>query len=634
MFKVEFLPNHRLVKAKKGSTIFEVARKAGVHLNSSCNGVGTCGKCRVQVKKGQVKFEPVSFHLPEEDLKKGFVLACQSQIQGDIVVFVPSETRLVGEKVLEEKGVEVVRQQVEKKGLSPRLRKVYLAVPPPSLEDNVSDWQRVGRALSQETNQLVKVDYGVMKTLPEVLRQGDFKFTATLFNNEVVLLEPGKKNTGPFAAAVDIGTTTLVVEVVDLTTGEILGSASRYNPQMVFGEDVISRIIYSRRENGLKQLQQKVLKAVEDMVKKVAHHNHLADDEISALYLAGNTVMLHLFLGLDPSNIRLEPYVPVTNFSHWLTGHEVGLRSFKHAFVYTLPCVASYLGADVVAGLLTAKMNEPGPLRLFMDIGTNGEMVLGNGDWFLACSCSAGPAFEGGGVKHGMRVAEGAIEEVKIDPETYQPELVTVGDKPPVGICGSGLIDLMAELLCCGLVDRRGKFYPAKRHHARLREGEGGFEYIVAGKEESGTGGDIVFTEADMDNLMRAKAAVFAGLRILTEEANVSFDDLEEFYIAGSFGHYIDVEKAIDIGLLPDLPLEKFKFLGNTSILGARLVVMHQEKEKEVEELASKVTYLELARSGRFMDEYVSGLFLPHTHLELFPSVKKKKICFQEKVEH
>ena len=632
MYKVEFLPTRRIIRAKRGDTILKIAREAGVHINSSCNGVGTCGKCKVKVEKGKVDFEPVSFRLPSEEVKEGYVLACCSKILSDIVVLIPPETRLIGDKVLEEKGEEAVQEHFSKEKLSPRLKKVYIEASPPSLEDNVSDWQRVERALRQKVKFRVRPDFEMLKKLPVVLRESDFKLTATLFNDKVVLLEPGERLTGPFGVAVDIGTTTLVVEVMSLKEGKVIGRSSRYNPQMAYGEDVISRIIYCQREKGLRRLQQEVVRAIEEMVRKIARDNHLADDEIQAFYIAGNTVMLHLFFGLDPSYIRQEPYVPVTNFSHWVRGKDVGFRTFSHAFVYALTCVASYLGADITGGLLAAGMNKKGPLRLFMDIGTNGEMVLGNGDWFLACSCSAGPAFEGGGVKHGMRVAEGAIEEVRIDSETCEPEIRTVGDKRPLGICGSGLIDLIAELFLCGLVDRRGKFHPAMRRHPRVKEGEAGFEYIVANAEESDTGEDIVITEADIDNLVRAKAAVFAGLRILTEEAGVSFDDVSEFYIAGSFGHYIDIEKAITIGLLPDLPREKFKFLGNTSLLGARLVALCKEDEKLTEELASKVTYLELSRSSRFMDEYVSGLFLPHTHLELFPSVKMKEKAGQERV--
>ncbi len=632
MFKVEFLPTHRTFRAKKDETIFSVARRAGVHLNSSCNGVGTCGKCKVKVEKGEVQFKPLSFQLSPQERREGYVLACRSKILSDVVVFVPFETRLIGEKILEERGEELIIKHIERKEISPRVKKVYVEVDPPSLEDNVSDWQRLERALKQKLKTHVFANFSILKSLPFILRESSFKLTVTLFDNEVILLEPGQKITGPFAVAVDLGTTTLVVEVIDLSNAEVLGHSSRYNPQMAYGEDVISRIIYAKDEKSLKKLQREVVGAVEDMVKKVAKRNHVANDEINVFYVAGNTVMLHLFYGLSPSHIRMEPYVPVTNFSHWVRGDEIGFKAFSNAYIYALPCVASYLGADIVGGLLAAGMGKKGKLRLFMDIGTNGEMVLGNSDWFISCSCSAGPAFEGGGVKHGMRVAEGAIEEVRIDPRTCEPELVTVGDKPPVGICGSGLIGLIAELFYCGLIDRRGKFHPTKRRHLRVKEGESGFEYVVVHASESGTGEEIVIAEADIDNLVRAKAAVFAGLRILVEESGVSFDEIEEFYIAGSFGHYIDVEKAVSIGLLPDLPREKFKFLGNTSILGARLVSLYRENEELTKEIASRITYLELARNSKFMDEYVSALFLPHTHLELFPSIKEKRGDFEEKV--
>jgi len=624
--KVEFIPSSRKVTARKGETIFNIAREAGVHLNSSCNGLGTCGKCKVRVVEGEVAETLSSYALSEDLREKGYRLACQLKVLGDCKIFVPPETRLLGHEVLEERGETRLAEELKEKKINPRFRKIFLKLPPPSLEDNLSDWERVKREIKKNypEKEVAPPFFITLKSLPFLLRQSKWEVTATLFLkgniNFVTNLIAGKKAFGPFALVVDVGTTTLIVELVELSSGSVWGRESRYNPQIAYGEDVISRMVYGKKESGLKKLQREVIRAIEQMGKKLLEEASVKAEEVCGIYLAGNTIMLHLLSAVYPGYIQEEPYVPATNFGCWERGESLGFIFFEKSYVFLLPCVASFMGADVVAGLLASGFYKKGPLRLFIDVGTNGEIVLGNGDWFLGCSCSAGPAFEGGGVKHGTRVVPGAIEEVKIDPESFDLELVTVGDAPPVGICGSGLIDLLAELYLSGLIDRRGKFIFSHKTE-RLRKSNGDYEFVIY-KGENRTK-DITITESDIDNLMRAKAALFAGIKLLVETAEVSFKDIEKIYLAGGFGNFIDAHKAVIIGLLPDVPLEKIEFLGNTSLLGARLVAFNKEFEEMALEIASRVTYLELARSGKFMDEYVSALFLPHTHTELFPSVSQ-----------
>lgn len=624
MPKIEFIPSNRKVTGRKGETIFNIAREAGVHLNSSCNGLGTCGKCKVRVVEGEVLETPSSYKLAPELRDKNYRLACQIKVTGDCKILVPPETRLLGDALLEEKGELYLTQELSQTEKNPRFKKLFLSLPPPSLEDNLSDWERIEREVRRTYPKKILPFHAVVKEVPFLLRQNDWQVTATLFDKRdsafMTNLAPGKKTFGPFGLVVDVGTTTLVVELIELSSGEVWGRSSRYNPQIALGEDVISRIVYGKKESGLSQLQKEVVRAIEHMGKKLIEEANVSVDEVCGIYAAGNTIMLHLLSGVYPGFIQEEPYVPATNFGYWERGENLGFRLFEKAYIFLLPCVASFMGADIVAGLLAAGFYKKGPLRLFIDVGTNGEIVLGTGDWLLGCSCSAGPAFEGGGVKHGTRVVPGAIEEIKVDAETCEVEFVTVGDTSPSGICGSGLIDLLAELFLSGLIDRRGKFNFSCKSD-RLRKSNGDYEFVIYKGEDQSK--DITITESDIDNLMRAKAALFAGIKLLVETAEVSFKDIEKLYVAGAFGHYIDAQKAITIGLLPDIPLEKIEFLGNTSLLGARMVALSQEFEEKSQEIASRVTYLELARSGRFMDEYVSALFLPHTHTELFPSVQK-----------
>ncbi|MCK4778215.1 MAG: DUF4445 domain-containing protein, partial [Actinomycetia bacterium] len=341
-----------------------------------------------------------------------------------------------------------------------------------------------------------------------------------------------------------------------------------------------------------------------------------------SICIAGNTIMLHLLAGINPKYIREAPYIPATNFGDWWKGKDFSLETAE-ASVYLMPCVASYMGGDITAGLISTGIFESEDMSLFIDIGTNGEIVFGNKEWLISCSCSAGPAFEGGGIQFGMRASRGAIEQVRINKETGEPMILTVGQSKPVGICGSGLIDLLAELFLSGIIDQKGKFNQNKSTE-RIRKGEHGNEYVLVWSKDSKINKDIIITEVDIDNLIRAKAAVFAGITILLESVNISFEAIKKIIIGGSFGNFLEVEKAVTIGLLPDIPPEKYYFVGNSSLHGAYLTALSKDMLKKSIEVARKMTYLELSENSKFMDRYVSAMFLPHTDLNLFPSIKQQ----------
>ncbi|TLM80417.1 MAG: DUF4445 domain-containing protein, partial [Actinobacteria bacterium] len=406
--------------------------------------------------------------------------------------------------------------------------------------------------------------------------------------------------------------------LLDLSTGDVLAQTSEYNAQVSRGDDVISRVIAAGRPGGLDDLQRLVTGTIGRLVERMCATVGVDPGHLAFYVTAGNTVMTHLLMGVSPAYIRTEPYVPAASRFPWLRAVDLGLPGGTCTGLEAVECPASWLGGDIVAGVVAAGLPWSERLTLFVDIGTNGEIVLGTRDWLVSCSCSAGPAFEGGGILHGMRAAAGAIEQVRVDTVTLQPSIATIEGARAVGICGSGIMDAVSELFLAGAIDRSGHFDP-ERAGERLREGERGLEYVLATAADSGTGADIVLTETDIENLMRAKAAVYAGVTLLTENVGVAVTDIEEVVIAGGFGHYLDLERVISLGLLPELEIERFVFIGNSSLLGAQLACRSAEMRATCRRVAEMMTYVELSASASFMDRYVSALFLPHTETSLFP---------------
>jgi uncharacterized 2Fe-2S/4Fe-4S cluster protein (DUF4445 family) len=629
---ITFLPDNISLAVDDNTNLFRAVKAAGLYVLSSCGGKGNCGKCKVVIKEGTVEGGRSRSFLSAEETGRGYTLACLSRVKSDLVVEIPPESRMQAKHKIATgaKTEEILRLMKEAGGcLESRISRVYLELSPPTLDDNIPDFERVRRALDQKVLDAshLHMNYLVLKKLPHVLRESGWNVTVSVFNVGTVLevldIFAGDATRTRYGAAVDIGTTTVVVYLVDMANGNVLGQASTYNSQVKCGDDVITRIVYATERNGLQELQELAVGNINTMLAELAEKNNVPPGMIDYIVVAGNTTMEHLFYGINPQHIREEPYIPVATFFPLIRGKSVGFQIDPQAMVYSMPNVASYVGGDITAGVLVSQIHKQEQVSLFIDIGTNGEIVLGNRDWLVTAACSAGPAFEGSGIKFGMRAMEGAIEEVEIDPKTHEVNFRVIGDVKPIGICGSGMIDALAEMYMNGVIDQKGKIRE-ETASKRVRKGESGLEYVLAWRVESAINKEIVITEVDLDNLIRAKAAIYAGFATLLSQMGMKFSDIAKLYIAGGFGRYIDVERAVTIGMLPDLPVEKFQFLGNTSIMGAYYALLCDRLRHEAEEIAHRMTYMELSVSRSFMDEYLSALFLPHTDLNAFPTVKRE----------
>lgn len=636
-----FHPDPTKLEVKEGHNLLSAAVAAGIYINSSCGGDGVCGRCKVIVKKGQITTEP-SGRISHEEREEGYVLACQTMIHSDIEVEVPPESRLELEKISEEdakllrlkglysEAVEVEKgESVIKESLfthSPLATKLYLELKPPTLDDTLSDLERLYREI-REVRQIPIMQTGLtnIKRLGRLLRRSDWKVTVLLGKRngtvEIVSIEPGDTSDRNYGVALDIGTTTVSGQLVNLNTKEVLGTKATHNKQATFGSDVITRIIYAAEGGGLEKLHHAVIDNINDIIQALVSEQNIDLSDINGVMCAGNTTMMHLLLRVDPTFIRREPYIPTANFVPVIRAAEAGVKINPRGLLACVPGVSTYVGGDITAGVLSSGLNRADRLTLLIDVGTNGEIVLGNKDWLVSCSGSAGPAFEGSGVKCGMRATKGAIQRVQISKPDYEVKVVTIGQAKPRGICGSGYIDSLAELFKNGIIDRNGKIVETITS-SRLREGEEGKEFVLCFKEDADTDSDIVITEADIENLKRSKGAIYAASSILLRKLGLDFIDIEQFYIAGGFGTYLDIDKAIIIGLLPDLDRKRFSFIGNSSLVGSREILLSYEAKVEAEQIAKKMTYIELSVEPTYMDEYVSALFFPHTDLSRFPTVK------------
>ncbi|OGV65855.1 MAG: hypothetical protein A2498_09955 [Lentisphaerae bacterium RIFOXYC12_FULL_60_16] len=635
-YTVTFLPDNKTVSAARGKTLLEAAEAAGVTITSVCAGDGVCGKCRVLVKSGKVTAQANIF-LDRREIQRGMALACQTSVEGDVVVEVPIETRIGGvPQLASEDAVRFSRpsELVGEKACfphNPLCRKVFLDLPPPTITDCLSDKERVFREIRRvQPAPVMQMGLAVLRRLPGVLRDGEWKLTAMLGwrgeTLEVVDMEAGDVSDRNFGVAVDIGTTTVVAHLVNLNTSETLSAKAKYNSQIPLGEDVIARIMCASNPLRREKLKELIVDDINDLVAALVQEAGIRLSDVTFILCAGNTTMIHLLLALDPSNIRREPYVPAVRSCPTVRASEVGISIHPRGLLSTLPCVASYVGGDVVADVLVSGMTRSPDLSLLIDLGTNGELVLGNNEWLVCCSASAGPAFEGGGIRCGMHATRGAIERINLAEGGRVVDRTVVDGGKPLGLCGSGLIDVVGELLRIGCIDRRGRYMP-DRCGDRLRIGEADEpEFVLFPSEETALGRDIVLTESDIQNLIRSKGSVFMGAECLLDYVDGTFEDVRHVYIAGGFGSYLRIPRAIDIGLLPDLPLERFRFVGNGSVQGAKMALLSREALKYAEDhVADMMTYLELSTHHKYIDGYSSCLFLPHTDIEKFPSVMKGK---------
>ncbi|MFH1985156.1 MAG: ASKHA domain-containing protein [Pseudomonadota bacterium] len=621
---VTFLPAGKTGAVAGDATLLDAARAADVHINASCNGKGSCGKCTLVVESGDISTEPTPL-LTEAQKQKGTVLACQSRVTGDMTVRIPEEAL---ERQLKVAGMgQEVTQRVTGlvTDIDPMLREIFLTLSPPTLEDAVSDLDRLNRGLKQFGCEVACLNVGirVMRQLAEAIRGDHWTVTASVIQrkcaNELLEVRSGRDAAPPLGLAIDVGTTTIVVYLVNMSDGTVIAATAGHNHQADCGDDVINRIICAEK-SGVKKLSRMALATINSLIGEALAGVGAAATAVKNVVISGNTTMVHLLLQIEPRNIRREPYIPTVSEFPIMKAGEIGLKANPIAAVFVMPGPASYVGGDIVSGVLYTGFHRENPLTLFIDIGTNGEIVLGNKDWLMTAACSAGPAFEGGGIRWGMRAEEGAIEKVTIDPATLAPIIQTVGDDSPRGICGSGMIDLIAELLNTGIVDRQGQFQEHPDNARIIRFGDEP-AYVLAFAADSAMNEDIVFTQSDLKNLIYSKGAVYAGFSTLLAEAGLEFSMVERFIIAGGFGQYLNIEKAVAIGLLPDIDRSRFTYMGNSSIVGAYMALLSGQYRQEARELSSAMTYIDFSRNLHYMDEFTSALFLPHTNLAAFPSV-------------
>jgi len=634
---IQFLPHNKQITVADGESLIRAAMEAGVHINASCGGGGVCGKCRVRIESGEVE-GGISEKLTDQDREKGYRLACMAKVTSDLIVRIPVESEVETSRLTQTMDRHTARamtvnvEDLKQDGLFiPPVEKIYLELDPAVEGDNRADVARIMHHLRiHHDEHRLTMDLSLIRRVPDIIRQENFNVTATILRpvredgkNEIINIEPGDTTDRNFAIAVDIGTTTVFGQVMDLHTGEVLAQQGEFNAQISYGEDVISRIMYAEKGDGLATLHKRVVETINKIVQGIIKKAKIDTHEVSTITMAGNSTMTQLLLNINPSYIRRDPYVPASILYPPFHATEIGLELAEHTTALVYPGVSSYVGGDIISGIMASGMYRSPELTLYMDIGTNAEIAIGHQDWIMCTAASAGPAFEGGGVKFGMRAAKGAVEDVSINPVTYEPMIITVGNEKAKGICGSGLITLAARLLETGIIDSRGKFNQ-ELDTPRIRQTDEIWEYVLVYEKDTQIERDITITEPDLDNLIRAKGAMYSAALTLLDEIGLKVNDIERIILAGGFGSYVDLASAITIGLLPEIEPEKVTYLGNGSLLGCRINCLTNSLRQQVTQVVNMMTNFELASTPSYMDHYMGALFLPHTELNYFPKVKAK----------
>ena len=623
------------IECNVGDNLLELARRANVAIDAPCSGNGSCGKCRVKLIEGQVQTIP-SRHITDEEYKDGWRLSCNTKVVSDCVVFVPdiasayqSRMKTADLSSAEEVAIfENAKADMEKGGIAfaNNFKALQLTMDAPSEADTMPDIERLTWAVQAALGcEKVKVPYTVMVKLASTLRENDFSVCVKgeLQDTTFVCMDIcPPADTAIVGCAIDIGTTTVSMVLVDLTNGKLLAKGSSGNGQIRYGADVINRIIEASRPGGKKKLQDAIIKeTLTPIIANLCKTAGINARSILRLSVGANTTMNHLLVGVEADPIRMDPYIP--SFFGWedLTAGDLHLPANPLAKVAVAPNIGSYVGGDITAGTLATMMWDTDEMVLFIDLGTNGEIVFGNRDFLMSCACSAGPAFEGGDISCGMRATDGAVEAVIIDKETMEPTLSIVGDAGQrcVGICGSGIIDIIAELFRTGIINARGLFVREGDRVKRDQYGMG--RYVLATAEESETGREVSINEVDIDNFIRAKGAIYSGIDTLLQSVDMTPDCIEKVLVAGGIGSGINMKNAVGIGMLPDVELEKYSYIGNSSLTGAYAMVMSDSAIDKCAEVAANMTYLELSTYPGYMDSFVAACFLPHTDAKRFPSV-------------
>lgn len=605
MVIITFLPNHKSVEVREKSTILQAALVSGVQIESNCGGKGTCGKCKVKIPpdKVNVKEGRDAKYLNESERAAGWVLACKYQVVEDLTVQLSQQKDAYKRKadLSDTRNVKLV----------PSIQKYALELSAPTVQDQTPDWDRLVAAIQKPE---LPFNRRIAINLPQVLHQANFKVTVVLDGNSVVAVEPGDTDERSYGLAIDIGSTTMVVYLLNLSNGSVIDSGAVTNPQRVFGADVISRITYaSQGREQLTQLQKMVVEGLNRIIVELCRKQAIDKEEIYQAVVVGNTTMSHLFLGIDPTYLAPAPFIPVFRKTVEVEAYELGLDILETGHVIVLPNVAGYVGADTVGVMLAAKVDQLTGYTLALDIGTNGEMILAGNDRILTCSTAAGPAFEGAQIKHGMRAAEGAIEIVTINDDV---EIAVIGEALPQGICGSGLIDAIAEMAKAGVINKTGRLATRSKEleklpislQRRIRTAEEGSEFVLVWKENTATGEEIVLTQRDIRELQLAKGAMRAGIEILMKEMGIEKTHLDRVFLAGAFGNYVKKESALGIGLLPPLPINKISAIGNAAGVGAEIALLSASERKRATVLADRAEHIELSTRMDFQAEFINAM--------------------------
>ena len=622
------------IECNAGDNLLELARRANVAIDAPCSGNGSCGKCRVKLIEGELETFK-SRHITDEEYEAGWRLSCNCKVVGDCTVFVPDiasayQSRMKTADLSSPEEVAIFEQaqaELRASGIefTNNYRAVELTMAEPTEDDTMPDNERLTWAIQAELGvEKVHIPFAVMVKLASTLREQNFHVTVKgelvgdTFNCMEITSAEDKTLAG---CAIDIGTTTVSMVLVDLETGKILAKGSSGNGQIRFGADVINRIIEQGKTGGKKKLQDAIVKeTLNPIIANLCRSAGISARSILRLCVGANTTMNHLFVGVDAQSVRMDPYIP--SFFAWegLLAGDLKLPANPLAPVLIAPNIGSYVGGDITAGTLASMIWDKDEMSLFIDLGTNGEIVFGNRDFMVSCACSAGPAFEGGDISCGMRATDGAIEACTIDKVTMEPSMTIVGEagQRPVGICGSGIIDIISELYRTGIINAKGLFV---RDGARVgRDVHGMGRFILARADESETGREVSINEVDIDNFIRAKGAIFSAIDTMLQSVDMTVEMIDHVYVAGGIGSGINMKNAVNIGMLPDVELEKFSYIGNSSLTGAYAMVISDQANEKCTELGANMTYLELSTYPGYMDSFVAACFIPHTDRNLFPS--------------
>ena len=635
MPKISFISDNTTtsIDVQSGTDVLSAARLANVAIDAPCSGNGSCGKCRIRIAEGNVDSTETR-HINKEDFDTGWRLACLSKVSEDITVEVPDiaaayKSRMKVADLSSGKEVEIFTQcqnDIENAGLAfgngAQVLKIKLEEP--TLDDTMPDDERLSRAAAAELGVSdVVIPYSVLKTLPGALRDAGFDLSLTVQKYEdsakILRVAPASDAAPACGLAIDIGTTSVTGILADLESGKILAKASSGNGQIRYGADVIHRIVEQEKPGGIKILQDAVIKeTLIPLILAMEKEAKVPADAVISLTIAGNSTMNHLFLGIDAGPLRREPYIPAFFSCDPVPAGELGLPVNPKAPVHIMPNIGSYVGGDITAGTLASMVWDKDEINLFIDLGTNGELVLGNRDFLMSCACSAGPAFEGGDISCGMRATDGAAEACTIDKETMEPTLSIIGGGALIGLCGSGLIDVISELFRCGIINAKGKFV---REGERVKHNEHGMgRYVLAVRDD---GREVSISETDIDNFIRAKGSIFSAIMTMLQSLDMDVSVIDSVYVAGGIGSGIDMDNAVRIGMLPDIERERFHYIGNSSLAGAYAGLTSTAAREKIKELAQSMTYLELSAIPGYMDSFVAACFLPHTDASLFPSVEQ-----------